>query len=247
MDKKGLNSPVWGDPQIPLQINEGQVDIWRASQNLPEFALKRLRLFLSKDELKVADSYEFKDEANYFIASRGTLRKILGLYLRVNPAEIRFAYGVHGKPRLEYPESSLEFNVSHSGDIVVVAVTKEIQVGVDIEYLNTVSDVEFMSDRFLTNREKEAYSKLNDDDKRKEFLACWTLKEACVKASGLSIKGLLPSLDVCFNPQMISLPREEGNEGTRTPCHAMTFTPAAKYVASIVVDIPKASIRFYNY
>jgi 4'-phosphopantetheinyl transferase len=247
MNEKDLYSPVWGDPQIPLQINESQVDVWRASQNLPEFALKRLRLFLSKDELEVADSYEFKDEGNHFIASRGTLRKILGLYLKVNPAEIRFTYGAHGKPRLEYPESPLEFNISHSGDIVVVAVTKETQVGVDIEYLNMVSDIDFMSDRFLTRREKEAYSELDDDDKRKEFLACWTLKEACVKATGLSIRGLLPSLDVCFNPHMISLPREEGDEVTRNPCHAMTFTPAAKYVASIVVDIPKAYIRFYNY
>jgi len=137
--------------------------------------------------------------------------------------------------------------VTRAGEITIVAVTQEVRVGVDIEFLKSVSDIPFMSGHFLTGREKKAYSELDDAEKRGEFLACWTLKEACVKAAGLTIRRLVPKLDVCFNPQLITIPSEDGNYNHGGPCYALTFTPAPQYVASIIVDLAKAHLNYYNY
>ena len=242
-----LYEPLWGNPETPLNLKPDQVDVWRISQKLPQFALNKLRQLLSPDEQATLNSLQYAEEKEHYITSRGTLRKLLSLYLKINPADIRFTYGPHGKPQLECPNKDLQFNVSHSGDITVVAVTQIVRVGVDIEFLNSVSDIPFLSGHFLTGREKKAYSELDDTEKRGEFLACWTLKEACIKAAGLTIRRLIPKLDVCFNPQLITIPTEDGNDNHGEPCYALTFTPAPQYVASIIVDLPQAHLRFYNY
>ena len=87
-----LYEPLWGNPETPLNLKPDQVDVWRISQRLPQFALNKLRQLLSPDEKDTLNSLQYAEEKEHYITSRGTLRKLLSLYLNVDPADIKFTY-----------------------------------------------------------------------------------------------------------------------------------------------------------
>ena len=112
-------------------IKNNFVHLWRAS--LSDFNTKcdELLALLSSDETTRAERLRFPLHKKRFIIARGLLRKTLALYLNQAPELIQFSYGAHGKPALALP--FLKFNLSHSDDMLVLALTREKEVGIDIE------------------------------------------------------------------------------------------------------------------
>jgi 4'-phosphopantetheinyl transferase len=110
-----------------------------------------------------------------WIASRVALRTVLAERLNVAPSEVVFALGEHGKPEL--PGSSVRFNLAHSGDRALIAVS-DVEVGVDVERLARSSRA---VERTLTSGERAA---LGDGDRHVELLRVWCRKEALAKALG---------------------------------------------------------------
>jgi phosphopantetheinyl transferase len=105
--------------------------------------ISRLEFLPAPDRLEVPD-----DEVHIWrvdletVASRRALREILGRYLALPPDELRFETGRHGKPRLASAEAELEFNLSHSGSLALVAVARR-EVGVDVERIRAKRPVDF--------------------------------------------------------------------------------------------------------
>ena len=112
------------------------------------------------------------------------LRALLGRWLERDPAGLRFVLGEHGKPALASGE--LEFSVSHSGDLVAIAVAEGRAVGIDVERVRDVEE-ERVADRLFAPAEAEALRSLPAAERTSEFFRLWTRKEAYVKALGTGI------------------------------------------------------------
>ena len=145
---------------------------------------------LSPDERKRATRFHKECDANRFTVFRATLRQILGGYLDVPPEAVQLAYTAYGKPFLHDAPGSLEFNVSHSGPIALIAIARHHPVGIDIEAINHDFPVAEMAPAVFSPDELVRFSKLPVDAKWTEFFRTWVAKEAYLKAlgKGLSIE-----------------------------------------------------------
>lgn len=140
--------------------------------------------YLSPDEVLRAGRLLDPDKRNSFMAGRGLLRSILGRYLGIQPEELHFAVGENGKPRLS-DNDQLQFNLSHSGALFLLAVAADREVGVDLEQHRTDTPFADMARLALSVREQKELFALPEHLQRSAFYRCWTRKEACLKACGL--------------------------------------------------------------
>jgi 4'-phosphopantetheinyl transferase len=154
---------------------------------------------LSADEKDRGNRFYRERDRRRFIVAHGAVRTILAEYLQADPREVRFASGRSGKPFL--PATSLRFNLSHSGELAVVAVGFEREVGIDIEEHRDVSDALQIAVRFFAASETERLQRIADDPVMlaTSFLRCWTRKEAFVKAVGQGLSYPLNSFEVSFH------------------------------------------------
>ena len=161
-----------------------------------------LASWLSPDEVERASRFRSPADRRRFVGARAALRDVLGRALGLGPAQVRFAYGRHGKPRLapEMAAHGLEFNVSHSEDVALVAVSRGRRVGVDLERHRAVPDRDRLVERFFHTWERRAFDRVPAEERDRAFLVCWTRKEAFLKAIGEGLTGGLDRFAVSFLP-----------------------------------------------
>jgi 4'-phosphopantetheinyl transferase len=139
-----------------------------------------------------AGKYYFKRDRDRFIIARGALRKILSRYLCVAPGQIRFTYSPYGKPALAEAAHELSFNVSHSHEVALYAVTLGREVGLDVEFIREDFASMEIAEHFFSREEVAALRALPSHLQTLAFFNCWTRKEAYIKARG---EGLSHPLD----------------------------------------------------
>ena len=185
-------------PRQVLDNSEGQTrscepgycDLWLLSARVDIPECEILESLLSPNERERAGRFRFEEDRVRSIVARGGLRQILSSYCFAPPQVLEFHTGSHGKPTLLKPSAALEFNVSHSGDCVLIAVTSGVPCGVDIE--RGRANIEpGIAERFFCPREVEWLSR-----NEKGFLRLWATKEAIIKAVGLGLSILLSDVDV---------------------------------------------------
>jgi len=164
-------------------------------------ALHRL---LSDDEQARAARFKVEHAHRSFIVSRGILRTILGEILDCAPETIEFGQGPHGKPFLAgaHAESPISFNVSHSGDLFLYAVSRSrATLGVDVERKKEEREFEKLAQRFFAPAEaRQLLEEASRDDRLHSFYRCWTRKEAYLKARGTGLTTKLDTFEVTFLP-----------------------------------------------
>jgi 4'-phosphopantetheinyl transferase len=181
---------LWKTADKLSHLQAEEVHAWVVPLELPAGCLKTLHALLHPTERERAGSFRFPHLQNAFITSRGVLRLLLGRYLDIPPHEVPVGYGPDGKP--EVPGADLQFNLAHSGGLAVYAFTLGRKVGVDLEMIKPMPDLETVSRRFFAEREVEALLALPEAERNQAFFTCWTRKEAYIKAIG---KGLVQPLD----------------------------------------------------
>jgi phosphopantetheine--protein transferase-like protein len=138
--------------------------------------------------------YDLARSKRQLLLSRAMLRTVLARY--VEDEVLQISLGAHGRPQL-VGESGLSFNLSHSRDRVVVAVTRLGVVGVDVEYAARQRRVEQLIARYFSQREQSALLALPESSRLPRFYALWALKEAYIKARGLGLA--IPLADFSFS------------------------------------------------
>lgn len=128
-----------------------------------------------------------------FVAAHGAVRVILGARLGVAPERIAWRYGPAGKPEL-VGTGGWRVNLSHSGGLAALAVTREWPVGVDVQRLTPGLDPCRMATRYFSPDEARYVA---ETDQTARFFTLWTRKEACVKADG---GRLVPGLRIPVHP-----------------------------------------------
>src|SRR5262249_7275622 len=127
--------------------------------------------------------------------ARGALRYLLGHYLHCDPAKVSLVYGLKGKPAVESP-SSLQFNMTHSGDLAVIAFTVHREIGVDVEQIRPLADMQQIANRFFCTEEATEIMSAPQTERERAFFLCWTRKEAYIKATGDGLSAPLGSFRV---------------------------------------------------
>ena len=191
---------------------------------------------LSADERERAVRFVFDRHRDAYIVARGLLRVILGGVLQIPPQDVRFDYGCKGKPGLA-AQSPIRFNLSHSGSVVVYAVTLGREIGIDVEQIRPVNDMESLARCSFSESENKALASLPESLRCEAFFNCWTRKEAYIKALGEGLSYSLQEFDVTLRPgEPAKLLRvaDKPEEVERWSLHA--FAPTKNYVGALAVE-----------
>ncbi|MDB6028677.1 MAG: 4-phosphopantetheinyl transferase, HetI [Verrucomicrobiales bacterium] len=181
--KTGLNWPIApGDGQL----SPDEVHVWAVSVEGFCARVTELHSLLSEEERQRAARFHFEKDRLRFITARGILRIILASYLNETPQALSFGYGRNGKPDL-VQASELKFNLSHADDVVLFALTKNREIGVDVEKVQDYPDIDSVAKRFFLPGEINDLERFSGEGKLKEFYRYWTRGEALLKWSGEGI------------------------------------------------------------
>lgn len=230
---------VWRlSPPDPRLLSQ-EVHVWRAYLGQPAPRIHELSRLLSNDERERAERFHFEHDRRRFIVGRGALRILLGRYLRIEPAQLRFRYGLRGKPYLskEFEGSGLAFNAAHSNELAVYAITSGREVGIDLEYIRPLPDAAQIAARFFSARENMALVSLPASQRLEAFFSCWTRKEAYIKAVGDGLARPLDQFQVSLTPgEPVQLLWVEGRAEETTRWSMEALAPAPGYVGAIAVE-----------
>jgi 4'-phosphopantetheinyl transferase len=197
------NSPE-GPPQNQAYLlSTKEIHLWRANLNWSTDDVARMQQMLSWEERSRADRFYNAVDRTRFIIGRSLTRTLLGHNLGVAAHRVMFEYGSAGKPHLAAhlrQDIPFNFNVSHSGNIVLVALGYCRALGVDVEQICNHFETDEIAKRYFSEHERRCLAMLPTDLRHDAFFACWTRKEAYVKARGDGLGLPLDCFDVAFLP-----------------------------------------------
>ena len=179
-----------------IEIEDNQVHVWQVRIDTSSFYPKDISITLSEDELERSGKFKFQKDREHFILRHYQLRLILSKYCDCHPHEMKFRYNSFKKPFIFSPKcKGIKFNISYSHDFMVVGLNKEKDIGIDIEKVHEIHDLETVA---VNNFSSQELKILNDTlDKTNTFFKIWTRKEAFIKATG---KGMYyPLKSFCVN------------------------------------------------
>jgi 4'-phosphopantetheinyl transferase len=185
-----------------LTLPEDEVQLWRVDLSALRASESRWQKILSPDEAARAARFRFAVDRQRFGISRALLRTILGGYLQSDPRGLAFSYSQREKPSLAQPHaaSGIVFNISHSGEVTLLAFTRRREIGVDVEQVRRHSDMEAVACRFFSAHEQKQLFALPAEERFEAFFRCWTRKEAYIKATGDGLSLPLNQFDVSIAP-----------------------------------------------
>jgi 4'-phosphopantetheinyl transferase len=188
------------ETRIALPGNE--VHLWRVDLAAVAKAEARWEQILSADERARAARFHFARDRQYFTATRAVLRVILASYADSDPKELVFRYSDKEKPSLNPAPCGrqVEFNVSHSGDVALLAFAQGRALGVDVEKVREDFDHEAIARRFFSVQEQRQLATLAPAERYAGFFRCWTRKESYIKAQGTGLSLPLDRFDVSLRP-----------------------------------------------
>lgn len=192
----------WQIPVEKIGLSSLDVHLWKVALEVDDNACRNLVALLSPRERQQAERFRFARDWRRFVVAQGMLRKVLSRYLPLDPKQLVFEYGAQGKPSLMPGQATqtVEFNLTHSGELALIAVAYDRRVGVDIERLSRNVEIRKLAERFFATEEAAYITALDGSLQRSAFFRCWTAKEAYLKALGVGITVPLASvevLDVC--------------------------------------------------
>jgi 4'-phosphopantetheinyl transferase len=176
------------------------VHLWCCSTTLDAMEAEERRAILSGPERARADRYRTAEPAFAFVAARSWLRLVLAAYTAIPAARIRFDTTPNGKLSLadDIRVEPITFNLSHSGNVAIVAVAGGMELGVDVERVRPVSPDVVAG--CLAPAEAAALAALPPALREEAFIRCWTRKEAFLKATGAGLTVAPSDIAVSLDP-----------------------------------------------
>jgi 4'-phosphopantetheinyl transferase len=171
-------------------LAEYHIDIWSCNADRLKDQQDRFFALLDTHEQERALRFKFDVHRKQFIVFHGFMREVLARYLSMSPQAVCFKKGDKGKPYLHdklKPASGLQFNLSHTRNMALLAVTRDHEIGVDIEHIDRKTDWTGIAKRFFTKPEQSALFKLPESLRQQAFYKLWTRKEAYMKVMGTGL------------------------------------------------------------
>ena len=232
--------------RLSVDLDPGRIDLWCACIDDIEEAglLPRYGTLLGAQELARMERLHFARDRRRDLVARALVRTVLSRYAALAPREWAFCADANGRPRIANPPPGpgIEFNLSHSGGLVVL--------GVDVESISRNTDTDRL-DRYFAPREREALLALPEAERRRRFFELWTLKESYLKARGEGLRLALDAFAFDFTGERglrLSFERRLAD----SPCRwrFWQFTPRTDYLVAVCAgrgdpseDEPRLTVR----
>ena len=235
-------------PERPT-LAPGEIHVWQAPLSGGRDQRDRLAVHLSAAEVERESRFRFERDATRYAIARGFLRVLLGRYCDAQPAELRILESDRGRPSLEpgIAAPDFDFNLSHSRNLVVFAFAPNARVGIDVEWMMPLDDMENLVALNFSSRERETWRCLAADSRERAFFDCWTRKEAFVKAIGEGLSHPLDSFDVTLAPDdepALQRLAVAPNEHDRWSLYALD--PAPGYASALAVEATAVNLRCFS-
>jgi 4'-phosphopantetheinyl transferase len=229
-------------------LRDGELHVWLLTAGQGPRAESLLDL-LSDEEVERAGRFHFGRDRERFVRARGMLRTLLGRYLGADPAGLRFRSNDYGKPALagEWEGSGVNFNLSHSHEVVLYAFALGREVGVDVEHVRPELAGDDIAEHFFAAPEVEALRRTPAEARAVTFFSCWTRKEAYIKARGEGLSLPLDSFAVSVDAEAREVAldaRGDAEEGRRWTI--VSLSPAEGYVAALAVEGPASKFKYWR-
>jgi len=212
-------------------------DVWGIAFDECLLTLSEACERLSVEECERVARYRIEKPKRQLAICRAALRGLLADYLHIAPHEVCFRIGASGKPTLT-GDHAIHFNVTHSGNFALVAIAPR-RIGIDIEVLRAVSNMDGLVERFFGHEEKETYRNLVEPQRSQGFFRAWTCKEALMKAVGTGLQHVdrcVVELDPMCPPRVI---RFDALPETPLSWSLATWEPHPGYLAAIAMESEK--------
>ena len=231
-------------------LEDGEIHLWRAFLDVPEPVVAAREPLLSQEERNRAGRYRFADHRKRFVVARAFLREVLSGYLGVLPQSVAFTRTGRGKPVLagDLSAEPLHFSLAHSEDVALLAVAREPLVGVDLEWLRPLPNRDGIVDRIFSDREKAAYRALPESARERGFFACWTRKEALLKALGEGISDEARRFSVIVSPdEPPGLVHAGDSDLERGPWTILDVTVGEGCFAALAIRGEVGTVRYFEW
>lgn len=223
------------------------VHIWNCEVDFDADLVLRYRNILSAAEIKRANRFKFESDSIIFVTARAVLRLLSSKYLEINPEVIQFNYTEFGKPFFKI-DTPLRFNVSHSGERIVIAFCNDYEVGVDIEKIKKNFDVMELAQQFFSKHEIKALERMPDKELSHAFYRCWTRKESFIKAEGSGLSFPLDKFTVSIDEDdHAHLLQIDWDELEKSNWSMFSFLPQENYIVAICIRKKNTAMRYFNW
>lgn len=232
-----LAFPALGDPLID------RVWCWRIFVDRENAALeRRLGSLLDDREQGLAARFVHAADRHLYIAAHAGLRLLLAAVLGCRPVGVRLRRGPAGKPMVE-ADSDIQFSLSHCRDVALIAFTRGVPVGVDVEHVRPLADWKRIAARYLHPGERMELMALSEEERLTAFFRCWTRKEAVAKALGLGLSLPLNRYQVSCRPNaQAALLAMHSAAPPPALWSLQELTPMPHYIAALAMPGQVASI-----
>lgn len=240
----------WNLPPSELRLLNGEIHAWRVGLQSASSHSDHFLTFLTEDERDRADRFHFVRDRDRFVMARGVLRSILGGYLNVSPAKLRFSYSAYGKPDLtrEFGGDRIRFNASSSHELAIFAVGVSIDIGVDVEWTGRQIDFSSIAEHFFSHAEQAALRSLPADMQRDAFYRCWTRKEAYIKARGEGLSIPLDHFEVSLSSdEPARLVRAEWDPLEASRWSLTDLNPETGYLSAVALSGHDWQLRTWHW
>jgi 4'-phosphopantetheinyl transferase len=207
VDTSPVTEPHWQAIRLPLDLLAQVVHVVRVPLDVAHERWNELLDVLTVDERQRAERFRFDEPRRRFVVCRAALRQLLAASCGIAPRDVPLRYGLQGKPELACAElgidaPQIEFSVSHSRDLGLIAMTLGAAVGVDIEECNPKVKAHGLAVRFFSVAEAQQLAELPAELLFQGFYRGWTCKEAYIKATGRGLSLPLNSFVVTIDPRL---------------------------------------------
>lgn len=237
----------WTVPSRHPRLPPAVVHVWTSSLRASPVRLGALAAFLSRDERERADTFRDPRHRDRFIVAHGVLRSLLGRYLDVAPAEVRFKVGQFGRPELNQPREDCSFNVSHCQDMALIAVVRSGAVGIDVERVDPAIDARALAADYLSGDEQADLSTAPPAELPLRFTRCWTRKEAYVKALGVGLSRPLRDFGVVPVSGSTDRFRILPDPGGEQPIHVLDLIASRQWAAALALPAHCVDVEMWRW
>ena len=228
-------------PPSPAMTPTTSTEVWVVDLAIADDRTRACLAVLSAAEQARATRFLRRADRDRYVVSHAAVRHVLGRALDADPRALVFSAGPAGKPELAGPWSGcLEINLSHSGERALIGLSARARIGVDIETIRSLPDALRMARNHFAPDEVAALERCDPSSLLHAFLACWTRKEAFVKAAGVGLSVPLDRFSVTVPPVPAGLVAIAGDAARAHDWSLHHLDPAPGYIGAVAIEAPDA-------
>lgn len=225
-----------------IELTPGEIHLWLAyyDQINDERLHASYRAFLNPQELQQEPRFYFAKDRRRYLVTRALVRTVLSRYAPLSPEAWAFSTNAYGRPEIanaEVRDLQLSFNISHTHSLIVLGVTKQRALGVDVENVRTRTVSIDIADRFFAPDEVAALATVPPDQQQDRFFEYWTFKESYIKARGMGLSLPLDKFSFQYPHARgvnIAIHPELADDAARW--EFWQFRPTAEYLVAICAE-----------